>query len=68
MLSFIVFRLHFKSKILKGKLKELTPGINYYITTKKVMIFLAKQIFGSGLFFQVSRVRANKHIFNYGLP
>jgi len=33
MFSFIVFRLHFKSNILKGKLTEITPGINYYLST-----------------------------------
>ena len=33
MFSFIVFRLHFKSNMLKGKLTEITPGINYYLST-----------------------------------
>jgi hypothetical protein len=33
MFSFIVSCLHFKSNILKGKLTEITPVINYYLST-----------------------------------
>ena len=40
MLSFIVFRLHIKSNILKGKLTEITPGINYYLSTSLSKCFV----------------------------
>jgi hypothetical protein len=40
MFSFIVFRLHFKSNMLKGKLTEITPGINYYLHVPLPLFFI----------------------------
>jgi len=56
MFSFIVFRLHFKNDILKGKLTEITPGINYYLSTSLSKCFMqiiltSTQNFARSVFF-----------------